>query len=542
MVGNTTGNNVCRRCKKKRPEDEPMETARYRTCKPCREIERKLKRIKKAQMTGQSIDDINSDLQQKKAQEIEQNIINMARQVQSTLPQSDIQGLSDAVHGVDPSIHQHNNISAAVNAAVSAAAAAVNAVNQGPPQIHQYDQSRDSIGDSHHQPMMPVQSAIDAQKEIPIDESLLKQGADEEDVNSHQTEGVPGDTASLTKSPILKSEASPSTAVTSTGEQTDSKPTPQQINNNNENIESNNNNNNNEEEDENKQTEDVNRERSTSVSASPMKTPGGSKGVHTAEGVHHCLYCGVVRTIEDNGRYNLCGNCVANPLQKANVFDDFDAYLEKIEKGKDSDLRNVIFIKKITDLIPDFQINNDQQTDNNLAEVVTALNEGIIFPIMERSGFRFSKSSSNFSTKPYPKSIKLLYKCKQDLKTIQKQGSTNVGPTIPGANNSNLNNRRLKTEDCQSNLYINYDVIGKNLTVKFNHNTHTPYLQKLYTSGVLERVSSIANKNTEPKDGFALWRELCEMEQNEQLKNEMSTVKEMVFCKDFGPLFKNFAY
>lgn len=43
---------VCRRCKKKRPIDEPLETARYRTCKPCREIERKKKRLKKLELTG----------------------------------------------------------------------------------------------------------------------------------------------------------------------------------------------------------------------------------------------------------------------------------------------------------------------------------------------------------------------------------------------------------------------------------------------------------------------------------------------------------
>ncbi|ODQ82153.1 hypothetical protein BABINDRAFT_6760 [Babjeviella inositovora NRRL Y-12698] len=55
---------VCRRCKKKRAEDETPDVAKYKTCAPCRIIERKSKRVKKAVNTGTPIELAEIQLQE----------------------------------------------------------------------------------------------------------------------------------------------------------------------------------------------------------------------------------------------------------------------------------------------------------------------------------------------------------------------------------------------------------------------------------------------------------------------------------------------
>jgi hypothetical protein len=114
---------------------------------------------------------------------------------------------------------------------------------------------------------------------------------------------------------------------------------------------------------------------------------------------------------------------VSKPLKKANIFDDFESYLDRIEHGKNEDLKNVIFIKKFEDeeLIPSF-------THDNLDHVLIKLQDSFIDNIMQRSAFKVSKISSNLSAKPFPKSIKMLYECTQDIKTVHNSNT----PSPPG--------------------------------------------------------------------------------------------------------------
>lgn len=403
------GNNVCRRCKKKRPEDEPIETSRYRTCKPCREIERKRKRLKK--ITGGFASADGEAVSKKAAQELEQSIINIASHVSKQLPQDPVI--------VQPQLAHH----------------------AGPPQIQQYDQSKKELvtGD---------------EKEIPIDESLLKEGAGRDD-----------DSPSLTKSPRSPQDAS-------------------------------------------------------NLFAEKAEVEGDTQSPSPGDALNHCLYCGAKRTINDDGRYQLCGNCVDNPLQRANVFDNFESYLQKIETGRDSDLKNVIFIRKFEDdsEIPDF-------TKDNLSQVLSALHEKFISRMMQSSGFKFSKSSSNLSAKPFPKSIKLLYKCKQDVKTMQKQTAI---PNSPGTAS-----RKLKTENCNSNFYLSYDVMGKNLSIKYNHSTHKTFLEKLYSAKLIEKVRQLQLSYPDIGEVFD---HLLDAGASPEVLSEIEQLKKVSFVKDFGTL------
>jgi hypothetical protein len=449
------GANVCRRCKKKRQEDEPIETARYRTCKPCREIERKRKRLKKLNFVGVDAETAAAaaaELSRKNAAEIEQSIINIATHVSKTLPQE----------------HQHQH--------QQHVDALQHHIHQGPPQIQQYDQS--TLKEEEHQPTILVREADAADKEIPIDENLLKEGAMDEDQK-----------ASLTKSPHDLTDADKKVDASNIFAVMNSDGVEQQ-----------------------QQGED----------ASNARTPlTEAQSPSILDNLNHCLYCGARRSIHDDGRYQLCGNCVSNPLEKANVFDDFESYLDRIEHGKNEDLKNVIFIKKFEDeeLIPSF-------THDNLDQILIKLQDSFIDRIMQRSGFKFSKTSSNLSAKPFPKSIKLLYKCKQDIKTVHKSNT----PSSPGTPIS----RRLKTENCNSNFYVSYDVIGKNLSIKFNHNTHKTFIERLYSQEFIGKVVELLRSYVDLNEIFD---KLFEVADSESLKNELEQTKRINFIKDFSTMF-----
>ncbi|KAH3680868.1 hypothetical protein WICPIJ_008081 [Wickerhamomyces pijperi] len=449
--------NKCRRCKKKRPDDEPMETARYRTCKPCREIERKKKRVKKANLRGETLPDFETAATQ---------------QITSQhLPQQSLQHLATNADVERDLIQIANQVSNS-----SALQAQMQYLPQDQQQLQQqYHQQQ------YHHTQQPDE------KEIPIDDSLLGQGVDSE---SHLTshDDSKKDLASDAHAEAIhihgSSVVDPSL------------------------------------------TEDM-----SSV------TSGG------VEEERRCLYCNEIRTINDNGRYQLCESCVVDPLRKDNVFDDYELYSQKIFKNRTEDLRNCILICK-------FQPNDGIITDFNPAQpnldpIITDLNEKFVNPLIAKSGYKFSKGSSNLAAKPYPKTIKLLFKCKQDIKTVQKQ-----------SNSPSNSNRKMKTENCHSTVYISYDLFGKSLSIKFNHLAHLTFLEKTYSRRLIDKVSAwmMAQHDKEQMAGanpieesqeqvterllYKVFNQLkdatrSDLDDNDALIAEVGALKKINFIKDF---------
>lgn len=448
--------NKCRRCKKKRPEDEPMETARYRTCKPCREIERKKKRVKKANLKGEVLHEFDMANQQIPSQH---------------LPQQSLQHLATNADVERDLIQIANQVSNS---------AGMHTQMQYLPQEQQQQQQQYHQQQYHHH----TQQTHD-DKEIPIDDSLLRQGVDDD---SHLTiddskKGLANDAHAEAIHAHSSSVVDPSLG------------------------------------------EDV------SVS---------SAGV---EEERRCLYCNEIRTINDNGRYQLCERCVVDPLRKDNVFDDFEHYSQKIFKNRTEDLRNCILICKFQPndgIITDFNPNSP-----NLEPIITDLNEKFINPLISKSGYKFSKGSSNLAAKPYPKTIKLLFKCKQDIKTVQKQ-----------SNSVSTSGRKMKTENCHSNVYISYDLFGKSLSIKFNHLAHLTFLEKNYSRHLIDKVSAwmMIQHDKEQMSGgnpieesqeqvterllYKVFNQLkdatrADLDDNDALINEVASLKKINFIKDF---------
>jgi len=572
--------NICRRCKKKRSPDETPETLKYRTCKPCREIERKKKRLKKLAKLGGDQGE-NAEV-----------------------------GASNVLTGSN-SVHDHSNAQLNVSDArqESLNAKIINIANQASmhsqqqtyerqtPQLAQHQQQH-----HHHLQHQPHEHKPEVEKEIPIDESLLKEGqAPEESTTlppirseniqhhhqqqqqhhqvhqqqpqqhqqeigeqSHQQQAGGDqrvdDATSVAVAAVGSTEGSGTGVVgaTTTTSSTNSGGVDSQDNKSKNGDFSN-------------DTKNIfaalqNAEKM--INSSENTTTTNSNSENKSPNADYCLYCGVLRDVNDNGRYKLCGNCVDNPSE-SNVLSDFNEYLNRIENGKVFDIKNLIFLKKFgndgqdIEDIPIFKI--DDQTDqtdhtdqsssnNNLNLIMESISTKFIQPIITASGFKFSKGSSNLSAKPFPKAIKVLYKCKQDIKTTQRSSNNNNTTNITDhplqqqyhnhthqsqspSSPSTVNNRKMKSEDCNSNMYVSYDLYGRTLNIKYNHNTHKTYLEKLYSDELINEVKRliemfggndlelIFDKLTSPSYSTS-----------DRVKMEITDLKKPNFTRDFANL------
>ncbi|KAH3672326.1 hypothetical protein WICMUC_004297 [Wickerhamomyces mucosus] len=530
--------NKCRRCKKKRPEDEPMETARYRTCKPCREIERKKKRVKKAALKGETLP---PDFDQIPTQQPHQP----PQQPQLHQPPQ------------QPSHQTHENN---VDVERDLMQIANQVRNNGLSQIHQYlphdqqqqlkqqlqqqlqQEQQHQLQQQHHQQQQVQLQHVHDDKEIPIDDSLLRQGVedDEDETNIKDDEDSKKVLANEANAEAFNPASSIHGSNARTMKSTKNEPT---TDNDASNLFA---------EINQKESQPTDQEVKAPVATAAATTNTNiSTTSVTNEEERRCLYCNEIRSINDNGRYQLCEDCVDNPLRKDNVYDDLNLYLDKISKNKNEDLKNVIYISKFQQkdgVISDLDFNQP-----NLNPIINDLNEKFINPLITKSGFKFSKSSSNLAVKPYPKTIKLLFKCKQDIKTIQK----GVNPSPVNSSNST---RKMKTENCSSNVYVSYDIFAKTLSIKFNHLSHLTFIEKLYSKELIDKISELLlNFGNEDliKSNINDNGNLSNNEQNEQslnkvfnfikddkflsssevssaLKIEINNLKKINFLKDFS--------
>lgn len=455
--------NICRRCKKKRSADETEETLKYRTCKPCREIERKKKRLKKLERLSLMGNNAAHDLNQ-------YNPAPVTEHGQVSDPRQD-------------AIHEK----------------IINIANQASLQSQQqtYErQAETTQTPDQHQHL----AHKDENKDIPIDESLLREG------QSNDQSGLPpvkDDKDQNKDSSENKTEDQKSNAAAAADFANDTKNIFAAIQN-------------------------------AGLISSENKDPNAD----------YCLYCGVLRDVNDNGRYKLCGNCVDNPLE-SNVFNDFGEYLGRINSGKYTDLKNLIFLKRFesNDIIPNIEIYEDQQ--NNLNSIMENLTNNFISPVISASGFKFSKGSSNLSAKPFPKAIKVLYKCKQDVKTTQRSSNSNgtnnnaTSPTIQNnidPQSQATNSRKMKTENCNSNMYVSYDIYGRTLNIKYNHNTHKTYIEKLYSNELIDTVRSYLTTEGDLERIFDQLNSTTSNGPSDPVKLEIGGLKKANFVRDFSNL------
>lgn len=518
----STAPNVCRRCKKKRSPDETEATLKFRTCKPCREIERKKKRMKKLNKLNAGGGD---------AAAAEANSSGSAGNATGGAAHGSSRG-TDATASAGTS---------AGNAAVAAQLSAqdslnekiINIANQASLQSQQqtYERQTPQHQEVQQQPEQQQQSRQE-DKDIPIDESLLREGQsgnDQELPPKNDDEKHPNvaDNQKKERGGGVGNLAAEGTDAASQDDKSkdfnDAKVLERALQNANKLIDS-----------------------------TANKDPNAD----------YCLYCGVLRDVNDNGRYKLCGNCVDNPLE-SNVCNDFNEYLNLIHNGRFSDVKNLIFLKKFENddgIIPNFEIfdqNNSNETKKeptNLYDILEALTNNFINPVIIASGFKFSKGSSNLSAKPFPKAIKVLYKCKQDVKTTQRSGNninnnnTDGSSDSPGAfidqsqqqqqpsSPASINNRKMKTENCNSNMYVSYDIYGKTLNIKYTHNSHKTYIEKLYSKELLDIVKEewrIHNDLDKIFDHITALDFHHLKNDSQELRLELRSLKKPNFIRDF---------
>lgn len=165
--------------------------------------------------------------------------------------------------------------------------------------------------------------------------------------------------------------------------------------------------------------------------------------------------------------YKLCLNCYSEPFKSYNAFDDYNEFLKRISENNQKNVINHIFLKQLEKNFVD-NLNSMNKVINSETQfrefILENLKKIFIEPILASIGYEFTLVSSNFnelsSTAPtindmnqyqYKNTspIKAYYKCVKEI-------------------NNKIN--------CESNLFLDYNLSNNFLKIKFNHKVHNFFL------------------------------------------------------------------
>ncbi|CUM66407.1 uncharacterized protein PRCAT00004071001 [Priceomyces carsonii] len=174
--------------------------------------------------------------------------------------------------------------------------------------------------------------------------------------------------------------------------------------------------------------------------------------------------------------YNLCSKCYTNPYRLNNVFGNFDEFISQIQKNRNKNLENYVFVKELDN---NFQgslnlhsknIANEKQYRDLLLENIRII---YLEPVIAAIVNKFNHVSTNTNDPNLlatnfrnVNSIKCWYKCYKDS--------------------------QLK---CNSSLYLNYNINFNLLIIKFNHQVHK--LSRIYPENFIIVTEQIVDEMKE---------------------------------------------
>lgn len=209
-----------------------------------------------------------------------------------------------------------------------------------------------------------------------------------------------------------------------------------------------------------------------------------------------CSRCRVKRTQEserDLHKYQTCLQCRARRRvkqkrtrqlpQMPNVCDDWHQFLQRASLNCTMDLSQHNFRSYVdSDIVPRFtpqQLNLDI-----ILEIGQKIVQAYIFPLQNVTGFKFAiRDHHNPQLKDFTKAQKIswMFICSQDRTKRRKSRSENKRQVI----------NKLKVEDCESKINMNYDLITGIIQISYNHKCHKsqPHQDLSNVMNVVKRVS-----------------------------------------------------
>lgn len=210
------------------------------------------------------------------------------------------------------------------------------------------------------------------------------------------------------------------------------------------------------------------------------------------------LFCDICNSQLDlndeiSTNYKLCLNCYSNPFKLYNTYDDYNDFLKSISQNKTKNVTNQIFLKEIDKNFID-SLNSINKSINNETQfrefILENLKNIYIEPIIASVGYDFTLISSNLSELGYQpptgnitnqyqykntKPIKAYYKCIKEI-------------------NDHLN--------CESNLFLDYNLFCNFLKIKFNHKVHNFFLNfpQKFINVLYEIFKQLENTDLENND------------------------------------------
>lgn len=256
------------------------------------------------------------------------------------------------------------------------------------------------------------------------------------------------------------------------------------------------------------------------------------------------VYCDICETKLDlsdelSTNYKLCVSCYSNPFKLYNVHEDYNDFLLQLLNNKVKSINNLIFLKEIdrnfVDNLNSYNkvINNEHQFREFLLDNLKKI---FIEPIIATIGYEFQLISTNLnelSKQPpimnannqynYHKTnpIKVYYKCMAEI-------------------NNSIN--------CESNLFLDFNLFNNFLKIKFNHKIHNSFLSyPLKFIGliydVFNELKQSSSEDITSKLGYnaytgeliydKLTNDSSSLASDEDCKTLISGLDKEVFVKDF---------
>ncbi|CAK7901433.1 hypothetical protein CAAN1_23S01156 [[Candida] anglica] len=374
----------CRRCKRKRLDDEPPEVRQYKTCAKCRIIERQKKKSKKPLA--------------------EETMAYGMRQLQEH------GGWNDDYFVQDDYMEESSNKRTRISSSSSLAATAAAAVSAG----SDYLQYAATIGDGHYdtsgyqQPLQqqhtPVQHFVSHQ---PKDQTILQQYPQQTQQQHFQqpTQQQQQHHQAFQSGP--QSMIATSNTVN--------------LNNNNNNINSGSNFSNN----------SLVGGGASGTGNSSYSTEQQYSQTQISNKPTFCEVCGTKIDIEvAHLHYNLCKTCCINPYRLPNVYEDFSDFLQEVAPDRNQDIATLTFIKEVVS--PDFNESLDTNNVNPNNErqyrelILNSIKQIYLNPVMAATGYRFTRVSSNLAVASHttptvdPATGRYSYKNTQQVKALFK--------------------------------------------------------------------------------------------------------------------------
>ncbi|KAH3667453.1 hypothetical protein OGAPHI_003102 [Ogataea philodendri] len=206
-----------------------------------------------------------------------------------------------------------------------------------------------------------------------------------------------------------------------------------------------------------------------------------SRSVSSPDMVKKCSRCRVKRVNEDPDmlvRYQTCVNCrnkrkvkekkVRSLSKLPNLSDDWAQYQHKVSLNSQIDLYQHNY-RNYTDkdLFPRYQ--KEELTEDIVKEMSELVVNQYIVPLQMLTGFKFAirdhhKPNLSDTNPNKSKKITWMYICSQDKYRQRKSRSENKRQVI----------NKLKTEECDSKITLNYDLVTGVVQLSYNHKHHQP--------------------------------------------------------------------